>query len=107
MRSWVATAGIALVCLPCLLVVLVGAGIGTGVLSVIGSAFSEPGLAIAAAFLAVLLFAGAAIVFVRRRADAACETDPPPVAGDDGPRRTRGVAGSPRGDGATQEDSAQ
>ena len=107
MRSWVATAGIALVCLPCLLVVLVGAGIGTGVLSVIGSAFSEPGLAFVAAFIAVFLFAAAAIVFVRSRADAACETDLPPVAGDDDPRRTRGVAGSPRGDVTTQEDSSQ
>ena len=107
MRSWVATAGIALVCLPCLLVVLVGAGIGTGVLSVIGSAFSEPGLAFVAAFIAVLLFAAAAIVFVRSRADAACETDLPPVAGDDGRRRTHEAAGSRRGDVTTQEDSAQ
>ena len=96
MRSSVtAIVGLA-ICLPCLLVLLVGAGIGTGALSVIGSALSEPGLAIAAGFLAVLLFAGAAAVFVRRRAEAACETDFTPAANDDGPRRTQEVAGSPR-----------
>ncbi len=94
--SWLATAGIALACAPCILVLLVGAGVGTGTLSVIGSALSEPGLAMVAAFLAVLLFAGAAIAFVRSRADAACETDLPSAASDDGPRRTRQVAGSSR-----------
>ena len=97
MRSSVTViAGLA-ICLPCVLVLLVGAGIGTGALSVIGSALSEPGLAIAAGFLAVLLFAGAAAVFVRRRAEAACEVDFTPAASDDGPRRTHEVAGSPRG----------
>lgn len=96
MRSSVtAIVGLA-ICLPCLLVLLVGAGIGTGALSVIGSALSEPGLAIAAGFLAVLLFAGAAAVFVRRRAEAACETEFTPTANDDGPRRAHQVAGSPR-----------
>ena len=98
MRSSVtAIVGLA-ICLPCLLVLLVGAGIGTSALSVIGSALSEPGLAIAAGFLAVLLFAGAAAVFVRRRAEAACETDFRPTANDDGPRRKHRVAGSPRGE---------
>ena len=96
--SWLGTAAIALACVPCILVLLVGAGIGTGALSVIGSALSEPGLAIAAGFLAVLLFAGAAAAFVRRRAEPACETDITPTADDDGPRRTHGVAGSPRGE---------
>lgn len=99
MRStWLATAGVALVCAPCILVVLVGAGIGTAALSAIGSAFSEPGLAIAAGLIAVLLFAVAATVFMRRRADAACETDITRSAGDDGSRRTHPVApkGEPR-----------
>ncbi len=96
--SWLGTAGIALACLPCILVLLVAAGVGTGALSVIGSAFSEPGLAIVAAFLAVLLFAWAAIVFVRRRGDEACETDFTPAAGGESPRRKREVAGSPRGE---------
>ncbi len=95
--SWLGTAGIALACLPCVLVLLVGAGICTGALSVIGSALSEPGLVIVAGFLTVLLFAGAAIVFVRRRAEPACETDFTPAASDDLPRRTQKVAGSPRG----------
>ena len=95
--SWLATAGIALACVPCILVLLVGAGVGTGTLSVIGSAISEPSLAIVAAFLAVLLFAGAAIVFVRRRGDEACETDLTPAASDDGSRREHQVAGSSRG----------
>ncbi len=99
--SWLGTVGIALACLPCILVLLVGAGIGTGALSVIGSALSEPGLAIIAAFLAVLLFAGAAAVFVRRRADAACEADLTPAAGDEGSRRTHQVAGSTRGEPRT------
>ncbi len=96
--SWLTTAGIALACLPCLLVLLIGAGIGTGALSVIGSALSEPGLAILAGFLAILLFAGAATVFLRRRAEPACEIDITPAASDDGSRRTRQVAGSPRGE---------
>ncbi len=95
--SVVALAGLA-ICLPCLRVLLVGAGIGTGALSVIGSALSESGLAITAGFLAVLLFAGAAAVFVRRRAEAACETGFTPTANDDGPRRKHPVAGSPRGE---------
>ena len=97
MRStWLATVGIALACLPCLLVLLVGAGIGAGALSVIGSALSEPGLAIAAGFLAVLLFAGVAVVFVRRRGEAACETDLPLTAGNDGRTRAGGLATSRR-----------
>ena len=96
--SWLATAGVALACLPCVLVLLVGAGIGTGTLSVIGSALSEPGLAIVAALLALLLFAGAAIAFVRRSRDAACETDLTPAASSE---RTREAAGSPRGEPRT------
>ncbi len=63
----------------------------------IGSALSEPGLAIVAALLAVLLFAGAAIAFVRRSPDAACETDLAPAASSE---RTREAAkpsgGEPR-----------
>lgn len=99
--SWLATAGIALVCLPCLLVVLVGAGIGTGVLSVIGSALLEPGLAIVAAFLTVLLFAGAAIAFVRRRAEPACETDLTSADSDDDAHRAQQIAGPSRGEPRT------
>lgn len=56
----------AAVCLPCLLTLLVAAGLGTAALSAIGSALSRPGLAVAAAVLALLLFAVAAIVFMRR-----------------------------------------
>ena len=99
--SWLAAAGVALACVPCILVLLIGAGIGTGALSVIGSALSAPGLAIAAAFFATVLLAGAATVFVRRRADAACETELTPTASDDGPRRTHQVAGSSRGEPRT------
>ena len=99
--SWLGTAAIALACVPCILVLLVGAGIGTSALSVTGSALSEPGLAIAAGFVAVLLFAGAATVFVRRRADAARETDFTPTADDEGPLRTHQVAGSSRGEPRT------
>ncbi len=93
--SWLGTAGIALACLPCLLVLFGAAGVATGALSVIGSALSQPGLAIIAGFLAVLLFAGAAAAFARRRADAACETDFTPAARDELSRRTGQVAGPP------------
>ncbi len=96
--SWLGAVGIALACLPCILVLFVGAGVGTAALSVIGSTFSEPGLVIVAGFLAILLFAGAAIVFVRRRTDPACETDLTPAAGDDDPRRTHQVVGSSKGE---------
>ena len=102
MRStWLTTAGVALVCLPCLLVLFVGAGIGAGALSLIGSALSEPGLVIVAAFLAVLLFAGAAIVLVRRRKEPACETGLTPATHDELPRRTNEVAALPGGDQKT------
>lgn len=91
MRSpWLASAGVALACLPCLLVLLVAAGIGTSALSAIASALSEPGLAVAAGLLAAPLFAGAAIVFVRRRAEAGCEADLTPVESAGDPRGTRG-----------------
>ena len=96
--SWLGTAAIALACVLCILVLLVGAGIGTSAVSVIGSALLEPGLAIGAGFLAVLLFAGAATAFLRRRAEQACEADFRPTANDEGPRRTHQVAGSPRGE---------
>ena len=99
MRStWLATAGVALVCAPCILVLLVGAGIGTSALSAIGSALSEPGLAIAAGFIAILLFGAAAAVLMRRRADAACETGITATAGDAGFRGSHRVApeGKPR-----------
>ena len=96
--SWLGTAVIALACVPCILVLLVGAGIGAGALSVIGSALSKPDVAIVAGFLAVLLIAGAAAVFVRRRAEAVCEPDFAPTANGDGPRRTHQVAGPPKGE---------
>ena len=85
MRStWLATAGVALVCAPCIIIVLVGAGVGAGALSAIGSAFSAPGPAIAAGLVAILLVAVAATVFMRQRADAACETEFAATANDDG-----------------------
>ncbi|MCI0776582.1 MAG: hypothetical protein J4N95_00245 [Chloroflexi bacterium] len=99
--SWLATAGVALACIPCLLVLLVGAGIGTGTLSVIGSALSEPGLVMVAGFLTVLLFAGAAIAFVRRRAEPACETDLTPADSDDDAHRAQQIAGPSRGEPRT------
>ena len=96
--SWLGAVGLALACLPCILVLFVGAGVGTGALSAVASALSAPGLGIVAGFLTVLLFAGAAVVFVRRRTEPACETDLTPAAGDDGPRRTHQVVGSSKGE---------
>ncbi len=65
--SWLAPAGVALACLPCLLTLLVVAGIGAGALSAAGAALSQHGLAIAGATVAGLLLATSAAVLVRRR----------------------------------------
>ncbi len=102
MRStWFATAGVALACVPCLLVLFVGAGIGAGALSLIGSVFSEPVVVMIAGFLAVLPFAGAAIAFARRRAEPACDTGITPSASDAGHAPPHQVAGRSRGETRT------
>ncbi len=65
--SWLATAGVAVACLPCLLTLLVAAGIGTGALSAAGALSSQPGLAVAGAIIAGLFLAAGAALRVRRR----------------------------------------
>ncbi len=102
MRStWLATAGVALACVPCLLVLFVGAGLGAGAISALGAWFTGNGLVIVAGFLTVLLAAGAAIAIVRRRAEPACETGVTPSASDAGHARPHQVAGRSSGETRT------
>ena len=70
--SWLAPAGVALACLPCLLVLLVAAGIGTGALSASGAVLSQTGLAVASAIIAGLFLAASVVLLVRRRSATEC-----------------------------------
>ena len=100
--SWLGTAGIALVCVPCILVLVVGAGVGFGVLSAFGAFFTDNSIVLGAAAVTAVAFATLAwVAYTRRGAEPACETDFTPAADDDGSRRTREVAGSPRGEPRT------
>ena len=76
MRSSVtAIAGLA-ICLPCLLVLLVGTGIGAGAFSAFGAWFSNYGLVLGAAATAGVASAALLWVMYQRRArEAACEID--------------------------------
>lgn len=71
----VAIVGLAL-CVPCLVVLLLAAGIGAGAFSVIGAGFSDSGLVLgAAAAIAVALATLAGVVYARRGAATACDVD--------------------------------
>ena len=71
--SWLAPAGVVLACLPCLLVLLVAAGIGTGALSGLAVVLTQPGLAVAGAIIAGLFLAGSLVLLVRRRSTTECD----------------------------------
>lgn len=71
---WAALSGL-LLCLPCLIPVLMAAGIGSGMLSVLSFFLSPFWIVALAAAATVALIAGAALLSARRRARAAC--DPP------------------------------
>ena len=76
MRSSVtAIAGLA-ICLPCLLVLLVGTGIGAGAFSALGAWFSNYSLVFGAAATAGVVSTALVLVMYQRRArGAACEID--------------------------------
>lgn len=64
------------ICLPCLVPLLIVAGIGTGAFTAIGAWFSANGLVLGAAAAAAVAFATlAGIVWVRRSKAAACGVD--------------------------------
>ena len=75
MRSGIRTAVVGLaICLPCLVPLLIAAGIGAGAFSVIGSWFSDSGLVLgAAAAVAVAFVTLAGIMYARRTTTAACD----------------------------------
>lgn len=74
--SWLATAGIALACLPCILVLLVAAGIGTGALSAFGAWFTDSSFVLGAAGVTAVAFAALAWVAYTQNARGAGEIDP-------------------------------
>ena len=74
--SWLGTAAIALACVPCILVLLVGVGIGTSVLSALGAWFANYSLVFGAAATAGVVSTALVLVMYQRRArGAACEID--------------------------------
>lgn len=75
MRSGIKTAVVGLaICLPCLVPLLIAAGIGAGAFSVIGAGFSNSGLVLGAAAAAAVAFATVAgIIYARRTKAAACD----------------------------------
>ncbi len=76
MRSkWLATGGVALACLPCLLTLLIAVGIGTSAFSALAVLWSRPALAAAGVMAAGLLLAGGAFVLHSRRAELACDIE--------------------------------
>ena len=79
------------ICLPCLIVVLLAAGIGAGAFTAIGAWFSQPWVALAGgvAVVGIALVASFALV-VRRARAAACDSGLHPQA--------RAAAAPPRGD---------
>ncbi len=72
LRIAVPIVGLAL-CLPCLLPLLIAAGLGAGAFSAAGAALAQPWVVVPAAACAALLLASAAVVALRRRARTACE----------------------------------
>ena len=90
------------VCIPCLIPVLLAAGIGAGTFSAVGAWFTSSGVVLGAAGIAAVAFSLVAwAMYIRRVAEPACETDFTPAATDNGSHRTREVAGSPRGEPRT------
>lgn len=77
MRSSVAViAGLA-VCLPCLLVLLVGAGVGAGALSAFGAWFTDSSFVLGAAGVTAIAFSLLAwAMYTRNAKGAVCEVDP-------------------------------
>ena len=73
--SMTAIVGLA-ICLPCLLVLLVGAGVGAGSISAFGAWFTDSSLVLGAAGVAAVAFLLLAWVIYQRRArEAACKID--------------------------------
>ena len=64
------------ICLPCLVPLLIAAGIGAGAFAAIGSWLSDNGLVLGATATAALAFvAVAGIVYARKAKAAACDSD--------------------------------
>lgn len=64
------------ICLPCLIPLLLAAGIGAGAFTALGSWFSDNGLVLGAAAAAAVAFATlAGIIWARRSKTAACDVD--------------------------------
>ena len=75
--SWLGTVGIALACLPCILVLLVGAGVGAGAISAFGAWFTDNSFLLGAAAVTAVAFAALAwVMYIRNKEGAACEIDP-------------------------------
>ena len=75
--SWLGTVGIALACLPCILVLLVGAGVGAGAISAFGAWFTDNSFVLGAAAVTAVAFAVLAwVMYMRNKGGAACEVDP-------------------------------
>ncbi len=75
MRSGIKPALVGLVlCVPCLLPLLLAAGLGAGALAAIGAWLSDNGLVLGAAAAAALAFATlAGTIYARRARAAACD----------------------------------
>ena len=63
------------ICLPCLIPLLIVAGIGTGAFTATGAWFSDNGLGLGAAAAALAFATLAGIIYVRRARAAACDSD--------------------------------
>lgn len=86
------------ICIPCLIPVLVAAGIGAGAFSAFGSWFTDNSFVLGAGGIVAVVFSLLAwAAYARGRSAAACENDFTATASDESPRRTREVAGSPGG----------
>lgn len=90
------------VCIPCLIPVLLAAGIGAGAFSAFGSWFTDNSFVLAAGAVVAVAFSLLAwAVYVRRRSAIACATGLAPAASGESPRRTCEVVGSPGGEPRT------
>ncbi|MCH8900892.1 MAG: hypothetical protein IIC88_01170 [Chloroflexi bacterium] len=64
------------ICIPCLIPVLLAAGIGAGAFSAFGAWFTDNSFVLAAGtIVAVAFVAAAGFIYVRRENAAACEVD--------------------------------
>lgn len=83
------------ICIPCLVPVLLAAGIGAGTFSAVGAWFTDSSFVLGAAGVTAIAFSLLAwAAYGRRKSAAACETDLTSAAGGEISSRTREVVGS-------------